>query len=85
MRRAVAISVLQTGKSGAIIIEFPGDYSEVEPPVPIPNTEVKRLYADDTALVTVWENMASPGSIKTPFKTGVFFLSLKFNRDSMPS
>jgi hypothetical protein len=26
----------------------PGDISEVVPPVPIPNTEVKRLSADDT-------------------------------------
>ena len=31
------------------------------PPVPIPNTEVKRLSADDTALVTEWENRPLPG------------------------
>ena len=30
----------------------PGGQSEVDPPVPIPNTEVKRLSADDTARVT---------------------------------
>ena len=41
---------------------FPGDYSGVVPPVPIPNTEVKRPCADDTALVTGWDNMASPGN-----------------------
>ncbi len=31
-----------------LIKEFPGDFSGVEPPVPIPNTEVKRSSADDT-------------------------------------
>ena len=31
------------------------------PPVPIPNTEVKRLSADDTALATEWENRPLPG------------------------
>src|SRR6266508_3749664 len=30
----------------------PGGQSEVDPPVPIPNTEVKRLSAHDTARVT---------------------------------
>ena len=38
-----------------------GGSSEVVPPVPIPNTEVKHLSADDTALVTVWENRSLPG------------------------
>lgn len=27
----------------------PGDNSELEPPLPIPNRTVKRLYADDSA------------------------------------
>jgi urate oxidase len=36
----------------------------VEPPVPIPNTEVKRFSADDTQWVTFWENMPLPGVIK---------------------
>ena len=31
------------------------------PPVPIPNTEVKRLSADDTREATLWENMPLPG------------------------
>ena len=30
-----------------------GSWSEVEPPVPIPNTEVKRLSADDTEGATL--------------------------------
>ena len=27
---------------------FPGDHSRLEPPDPIPNSEVKRTYADDS-------------------------------------
>ena len=45
---------------------FPGGSSEVDPPVPIPNTEVKRLSADDTALARVWENKPLPGFPQTP-------------------
>ncbi len=37
-----------------------GDCSDTVPPVPISNTEVKRISADDTILVTVWENRSSP-------------------------
>jgi hypothetical protein len=44
-----------------LLIKLPGGSSEAAPPVPIPNTEVKRLSADDTALVTVWENRSLPG------------------------
>ncbi len=32
-----------------IIITIAGGHSEMEIPVPVPNTEVKHLYADDTA------------------------------------
>ncbi len=42
--------ILKLVVNGAIIHVFPGDYGGVEPPVPIPNTEVKRPCADDTAL-----------------------------------
>ena len=38
-----------------------GGSSEAAPPVPIPNTAVKRFSADDTALVTVWDNRPLPG------------------------
>src|SRR5579862_5395523 len=31
------------------------------PPVPIPNTVVKRASADDTWWATAWENRSSPG------------------------
>ena len=43
-----------------------GDYSEGVTPVPIPNTEVKPLSPDGTALVTVWESRTSPGLNQTP-------------------
>ena len=33
----------------------------MEPPVPIPNTEVKRFSADDTEGATPWENKPLPG------------------------
>ncbi len=41
----------------------------MDPPVPIPNTVVKRPSADDTALVTEWENRSPPGFI-TPMALG---------------
>ena len=49
----------------------PGGSSEVAPPVPIPNTEVKRLSADDTALAKVWENRSPPGGFLSPSRTFV--------------
>ncbi len=39
----------------------PGGSSEAVPPVPIPNTAVKRLSADDTAPARTWENKSLPG------------------------
>ncbi len=39
----------------------PGGPSEAAPPVPIPNTAVKRLSADDTAPARTWENRSLPG------------------------
>ena len=38
-----------------------GGKSAMDPPVPIPNTEVKLRSADDTASARVWENRALPG------------------------
>ena len=38
-----------------------GGSSEAVPPVPIPNTAVKRLSADDTAPARTWENKSLPG------------------------
>ena len=42
---------------------FLGGYAEGVTPVPIPNTEVKPLWADDTARVAVWESRSPPGII----------------------
>lgn len=39
----------------------PGGFSEGEPPVTIPNTEVKPPSADDTEGETPRENMSLPG------------------------
>ena len=38
-----------------------GGKSTMDPPVPIPNTEVKRHSAHDTAPARVWENRSPPG------------------------
>ena len=38
-----------------------GDRSEGDPPVPIPNTEVKPLSPDGTARASVWERRKLPG------------------------
>ena len=44
------------------IQKISGDNSERDPPVPIPNTEVKPLSADGTWLATARESRTSPGS-----------------------
>ncbi len=44
---------------------LPGGFSEADPPVPIPNTAVKRFSADDTALATGWENRSPPGGMSS--------------------
>ena len=39
---------------------FLGGYAEGVTPVPIPNTEVKPLRADDTMIVRLWESRSLP-------------------------
>ena len=54
-----------------------GDNGERDPPVPIPNTEVKPFSADGTWLETTWESRTLPDSIKkglTPYGVGSFFI-----------
>ena len=41
-----------------------GDYGERDPPVPMPNTEVKPFSADGTWLETTWESRTLPDSTK---------------------
>ena len=43
-----------------------GDRSEGDPPVPIPNTEVKPLSPDGTARASVWERRKLPGISQGP-------------------
>ncbi len=52
---------------------IPGDYSYVEPPDPISNSEVKRVYADGSVHLAC-ESRSSPGSLpENPSrKAGVF-------------
>jgi hypothetical protein len=49
-----------------------GGYGEEDTPVPIPNTEVKLLSADGTALATGWESRSPPGFNLTPLNEGFF-------------
>ena len=44
--------------------QFSGDNGERDPPVPIPNTEVKPFSADGTWLETTWESRTLPDSTK---------------------
>ena len=58
--------------------KFYGGHSKEDPPVPIPNTEVKLFSADGTARATVWESRSSPyllikASIKIYLGWGFFF------------
>ena len=50
------------------ITRFFGGHSEEDPPVPIPNTEVKLFSADGTAWETMWESRSPPifFNVKTP-------------------
>ena len=49
-----------------------GDNGWREPPVPIPNTEVKPPHADGTRLGTAWESRTLPGSKKWSGGNGSF-------------
>ena len=56
-----------------------GGKSAMDPPVPIPNTEVKLRSADDTASARVWENRSLPGDyfVKNPRKRGFFYFVVR--------
>ena len=43
-----------------IVVKFSGGYYEKVTPVPIPNTVVKLLSADDTWRVASWESRSPP-------------------------
>ena len=44
-------------------LKIAGAYGDEVPPVPIPNTEVKLISAEDTWWVTAWENRAVPAQL----------------------
>ena len=50
-------------RSGRVHLNISGDNSLRDPPVPIPNTEVKPQHADGTWLATARESRSSPDSI----------------------
>src|SRR5579862_2008370 len=56
-----------------------GDCSERDPPVPIPNTEVKPLSPDGTARASVWESRTLPRLNRAPAER----LGLLFSRGSL--
>ena len=45
---------------GYVLSKFSGGFVERVTPVPIPNTEVKPLGADGTALEAAWESRKPP-------------------------
>lgn len=47
-----------------MLLKIVGVYYDEGPPVPIPNTEVKLICAEDTRLVTDGENRSMPTSKK---------------------
>jgi hypothetical protein len=53
--------------------KFLGGYAEGVTPVPIPNTEVKPLWANGTARAAVWESRSPPG---------IYSKALLLNRDA---
>ena len=55
-----------------------GDNGERDPPVPMPNTEVKPFSADGTWLETTWESRTLPDSTKKKPQTmsGAFSLRI---------
>ena len=60
LKRSLDVLFNFEGTAKAELSATCGDNSEEDPPVPIPNTVVKLLSADDTWGVTLWEIRTSP-------------------------
>ena len=60
-------------RSGRVHLNISGDNSLRDPPVPIPNTEVKPQHADSTWVATPREGRSSPDSIFSEELTGSSF------------
>ena len=70
----IAAKVLTKELHYAIIsFAISGDNSLRDPPVPIPNTEVKPQHADSTWVATPREGRSSPDSISFGVSTGTPF------------
>jgi hypothetical protein len=69
---AITLFILQAA------ITVSGGHGEEETPVPIPNTEVKLLSADGTALETGWESRSPPGFNFKPLFLRRGFLFMRF-------
>ena len=59
-----------------------GDNGEEDPPVPIPNTEVKLFSAEDTWRATAWENRSLPVLREKQFTNVDFFFRERESRAS---
>ena len=70
---------MQPSGCGYNMIPVSGDYSEGDPPVPIPNTEVKPFSGDNTSLATSWADntLPVPFSQEAPFQEPPFYLQMK--------
>ena len=55
-----------------------GVFNDEGPPVPIPNTEVKLIRAEDTCLVTGRENRSMPTQSRSDFRSALLFPSSVF-------
>ena len=55
--------------------QISGDNNEEEIPVPMPNTEVKLLSAEDTCGLPYWENRKSPVFLCLFYSSVVEFLN----------
>ena len=65
MAAAVVALLFDCREFVEIITLFCG-HSEKDPPVPIPNTDVKLLSADGTAWATMWESRSPQNSFSIP-------------------
>ena len=62
VRKYIFFCIVLSGHSSFKRIS--GDASYVVPPVPIPNTVVKHIYAESTCLETDWEDRELPVNIR---------------------
>ncbi len=82
----VTIDLNESKKRSGLKVQIVGVFSDEGPPVPIPNTVVKLISADNTWLEAAREDKAMPTQLRTTAKAVVFNFSqtfLKFFRKSI--